>query len=403
MTEQSAFHHIVRLLQQTIGLAPNCLSDRALIQVIRQRQATCGLPDLVAYWLYLCSSTPELTHLIEAIVVSETWFFRDYQPFVYLSDFIQQEWLLRHPHRRLRVLSLPCATGEEPYSIAITLLESGLPPSRWQIDAIDISQVALEKAKRSIYPQHSFREKRFTQRDRYFQPTAAGYQLSSEIRSQVNFKQANLLEPQTLTTFSHYDVIFCRNLLIYLDQSARTQAIGTLSQLLTEIGLLFVGHSELSLLTASEFMRVRQPFTFAVRKTQSSPKTLHQPEAKRSALLPTPRAVPPAIAPPSPPTVPTITALEQAKTLADQGQLQAAITLCQTHLNTAPTDAAALVLLGTLQQAIGQDQVSERSFQQALYLDPHQEEALLHLIFLKEKWKEQAQAEILRQRLQRLN
>jgi chemotaxis protein methyltransferase WspC len=400
MTDQHAFHHIVRLLQQTIGLAPNCLSDRALMQVIRQRQVTSGLPDLATYWLHLCSSAPELTHLIEAIVVSETWFFRDYQPFVYLTQFIQQDWLPQHPYRRLHALSLPCATGEEPYSIAITLLEAGLPPSRWQIDAIDISQAALERAKRAIYPQHSFREKRFTLRDRYFHPTVAGYQLSSEVRALVNFKQANLLELQTFVPGVHYDVIFCRNLLIYLDQAARTHAIATLSQLLTHTGLLFVGHSELSLLTAADFTRVRQPFTFAVRKTQPLP-TRNPPEAKRP--LPKPLAMPKAIATASSRPTSTVTPLEQAKTLADQGHLQAAIERCQTHLKTTPTDATAHVLLGTLQQAIGQDRLAERSFQQALYLEPHQEEALLYLIILKDKLNEPAQAEILRQRLQRLN
>ncbi|MCU0571322.1 MAG: hypothetical protein MUF49_32740 [Oculatellaceae cyanobacterium Prado106] len=418
-----AFHQIVQLLQQTIGLAPHCLSDRALLQAIRQRQISCGTLDLMAYWHYLQTSTAEVTQLVEAIVVSETWFFRDYQPFVYLAQFVQQDWLPQHPYRRLRVLSLPCATGEEPYSIAITLLETGLAPQRFQIDAIDVSQAALDKAKRAIYEQHSFREKRFVERDRYFQVTSSGYQLNSAVQSTVQFRQANLLDAHAFFTASHYDVIFCRNLLIYLDEAARKIAIATLSHLLTEDGILFVGHSELSLLTSLELLRVRHPFTFAVRK-DTSPKitasksilgkpnlskpALPKPDSSQSKPLQPPATVQHTSSPVKPANPPTplssasSSVLEQAQELANQGQLQAAIALCQTYLSATPTDAEAQVLFGTLQQAIGQDREAERSFQQALYLDPYHEEALMHLMLLKEQSGEPLHAEALRQRLQRL-
>jgi chemotaxis protein methyltransferase WspC len=411
MTDSIAFQQIVQILQQAIGLAPNCLSDRALTQVIQQRQVACSLPDFAAYRLHLSGSAIELKQLVEAIVVSETWFFRDYQPFMYLAQFVQ-EWLPHHRYRRLRVLSLPCATGEEPYSIAITLLEAGLPSQRFQIDAVDVSDVALEKAKRAIYEKHSFREKRFVERDRYFQFTSAGYQVKSEIQSTVNFRQANLLDPHAFVTASNYDVIFCRNLLIYLDPTARTNAIATLSQLLTDHGILFVGHSELSLLASPKLTKVRHPFTFAVRKVQVSQANSDQSVAP-SAQSPQPSfSKPPAPSPiapsvprriPSPiPSTLTPSTLQQAKELANKGQLPTAIDLCQSYLAQFPTNSDAHVLLGTIQQAIGQDAAAAHSFQQALYLDPHHEEALMYLLLLKEQAGDQLQAENFRQRLQRL-
>jgi chemotaxis protein methyltransferase WspC len=289
-----------------------------------------------------------------------------------------------------------------------------LPIQRFQIDAVDISLVALEKAKRAIYEKHSFREKRFVERDRYFQFTPAGYQVKSEIQSTVTFRQANLLDPHAFVSVSHYDVIFCRNLLIYLDQTARTSAIATLSQLLTETGILFVGHSELSLLTSPKLKRIRHPFTFAVHKVQSpqtnpdqsitasskSPQPSSFSKPRTSPIAPSvPRPIPASIPSPIPPA-PSI--LQQAKELADKGQLSAAIDLCQSYLAQFPTNSEAHVLLGTLQQAIGQDAAAARSFQQALYLDPHHEEALMHLLLLKEQSGEQLQAENFRQRLQRL-
>jgi chemotaxis protein methyltransferase WspC len=392
--EQTAFHQIIQLLQRTIGLAPNCLSDRALMQVIQQRQTACGLTSLVTYWLHLQGSATELTQLIEAIVVSETWFFRDYQPFVYLTQFALNSFS-QNRSQRLRILSLPCATGEEPYSIAIALLEAGIPAQRFQIDAIDISQIALEKARQAIYDQNSFREKRFTERDRYFSRTPSGrYQLHSLIQFHVKFRQTNLLDPNAFVSSSIYDVIFCRNLLIYLDLAARNQAIATLKQLLTPTGILFVGHSELNLLTAPHWKRVRSPFTFAVHRTPPPTVSSSSPVSSL-APKPTPK---PTISP----NVPPDSSLTQARQSADQGQLHSAIAQCQSYLTQFPTDPEAYVLLGTIQQAIGQDTEADRSFQHALYLDPNHEDALIHLALLKEQTGDRAAAATLRQRLQRL-
>src|SRR6476646_1464122 len=148
---------IENLLKQKIGLNAAAIGSNTIARSVRHRMAHCSLEDPVAYLSQLQTSTAELDALIETIVVPETWFFRDREPFVLLAHYVVSEWLPAHPHQILRILSAPCSTGEEPYSIAIALLEAGLSASQFRIDAIDISQTALQKAQQAVYDEYSFR------------------------------------------------------------------------------------------------------------------------------------------------------------------------------------------------------------------------------------------------------
>ena len=436
---------IENLLRQKIGLNAAAIGSNTIARAVRHRMSKCSLDDIAAYLTQLQTSAAELKALIEAIVVPETWFFRDREPFVLLAHYVMSEWLPAHPNPVLRVLSAPCSTGEEPYSIAIALLEAGLKESQFQIDAVDISHKALAKARQAVYDDYSFRgksaigpqletqgsEKNSFLKTRYFQRVAEGYQLNESVRRTVNFIQENVLEPQLLINQPRYDVIFCRNLLIYLDQTARRQTVRRLDYLLVKHGLFFVGHSEMGQLPPTHFSPVRHALAFAFRKVDAATTTPVQPSTawgqhrKRSAVQSLTKSTvlgtqsveakpakinsasaewqSAAISPQVAAEAPTKTlSLSTAQGLADKGQLTEAVVACETFLNHDPRCAEAYCLLGQLYQATEQEAQAEQCFRKAVYLQPQHEEALLHLVLLKEQSGDVATASVLRQRLQRI-
>ncbi len=388
---------IEAMLRQKIGLDANSIGSRTIARAVEQRRVACGLSDLLAYFHYLQTSAKELEELIETVVVPETWFFRDKEPFVYLSQYVTSEWLKAN-FSILRVLSIPCSTGEEPYSIAMTLLDSGLNPTQFCIDAVDISKRALLKAKQAIYSKRAFRgDDRTSEKQRYFDLVADSYQVRPFVRNTVKFIRGNLLKPGFLAE-GKYQIIFCRNVLIYLDRDAREQAIQALDRALAPRGILFVGAAETAQIPTTNYTPIRHPFAFAYRKEDRVPDI--KPQISSRATFNPPNSQPLAQAPP------TIRAgysqLEIAKQLADRGQLSEAAKLCQLYLSANRTNAEAYILLGEIYQGLDQIEQAQQSFSKAIYLNPHAINALIGLALLKEQRGDFLGAEILRQRVQRL-
>ena len=203
-----------------------------------------GVVDMAAYACWVRQSEPELQALIEEVVVAESWFFRDERPFQRFCEYVRARWLGDALRPTLRVLSLPCAGGEEPYSIAMTLSDLGLPVRRFQIDAVDISARRLAIARLGVYSANAFRSGDLSFRTRYFRESSKGYELDTSIRSTVCFVQASVLDPLLLEGAPPYDVVFCRNLLIYLDAPARLSVLKAIERLLKADGLLFIGHAD---------------------------------------------------------------------------------------------------------------------------------------------------------------
>lgn len=385
---------IETLLRQKIGLDASSIGSNTIARVIDRRRLSCGLPDRAAYLTHLQSSPQELENLIEAVVVPETWFFRDREPFVYLRQFVI-EWRSAHPAGVFRVLSAPCSTGEEPYSIAMTLLKLGLTPAQFKIDAVDISQRALLKAKRGIYGKQSFRGGGVVDQSRYFEPVENGHEIRPFVGNTVNFMQGNLLNPGFLSRET-YHAIFCRNLLIYLDRASRNQVIEQLDRHLAPSGLLFLGASETAQILAKHFTPIRHPFAFGYCKEN------HPDDRQNDRPLTT--IVPSAIKVPVPKAVYSepIPKLEMAQQLADRGQLREAIAVCKSYLTIHSTDDQAYLLLGEIHQGLDQSEQAEQAFQKAIYLNPKAYEAMTHLALLKEQRGDQAGATLLKQRIQRL-
>lgn len=399
---------IATLLSQTIGLDPEVISSSRIARAAETRRVGCQLPDLENYWARLQTSPSELEQLIELLIVPETWFFRDDKPFDCLKTYVTSEWL-RSPNRsKLQLLSVPSSTGEEPYSMAISLLEAGLQPQQFAIEAIDISHQSLAKARRGVYTKNSFRGDAWRNRERYFQQTAEGYELCQSVRQLVDFQQGNVMTALGRMQ-KQYNIIFCRNLLIYLRSAACAQVLAAIDRLLLPGGLLFVGGSETGKIVSEQYVSIRQPFTFAYRKSAPN---LDRP---RHAQLVTPvkqslavkNSDPPDLqaanspASSNPQSIPELD-LQTVRQLADRGRIAEAIELCHTYLGDRPTSAVAYILLGELYQANQQHVQAEQSFQRAIYLEPNSYTALVHLALLKENQGDPVGAKIVQQRIGRL-
>ncbi len=393
---------ITTLLSQTIGLDPDVVSPSQIARAVETRRVSCNLPDIDRYWARLQTSAIELEELIELIIVPETWFFRDRKPFDYLKTYVNKEWRLKPNRNTLQILSVPSSTGEEPYSIAISLLEAGLQPKQFNIDAIDISQRSLTKARRGIYSKNSFRGEAWQGRSHYFQKNDLGYELSQSIRDLVNFQQGNVMNSLT-TNQKQYDIIFCRNLLIYLKTEVCTQVLAALDRLLVAGGLLFVGGSETGKIVPDQYTSIRHPFTFAYRKSEISPAPKISPEISPEIFPDMQQIRKSPLSVISSAQSSSSLDLRSVRKLADAGLLADATTMCKSYLEDYPTSADAYVLLGELYQADHQNpeatQQAAQSFQRAIYLEPNSYDALIHLALLKESQGDISGANIIRQRI----
>ncbi|MGU7783037.1 CheR family methyltransferase [Burkholderia sp. PU8-34] len=277
----SRFHTWV--LRET-GIDPDSLGSDFLMRAVAERihatQATDGArvpsaarppvsPEaLDAYWQRLNASSDERRALIELIVVPETWFFRDREAFVTLAR-LALERLAAHPTRVVRVLSAPCSTGEEPFSAAMALLDAGLDPARFSIDALDLSDNALEHARRGRYGRNAFRGSAMEFRARHFVPVADGWLLDERVRACVQFRQANLIEPLG-DGGARYDFVFCRNVLIYFERDAQDRVIRSLAHRLADDGMLFVGPAETGVAMRHGLRSARIPLAFAFQRPRAA-------------------------------------------------------------------------------------------------------------------------------------
>ncbi|HEY8961745.1 MAG TPA: protein-glutamate O-methyltransferase CheR, partial [Luteolibacter sp.] len=353
------------LLKKAIGLDSESVGTAAIERAVQQRLTATGIRNPADYLEKVQSSATELQELIEGVVVSETWFFRDPEAFAVVAENVLQQWLpKRGEGDLLRILSIPCATGEEPYTIAMALDGVGLPTDEYHIDAVDVSEHALARARKAIYGRNSFRGRNLEFRDVYFDAHPHGYQLKERIRRRVLFQRENLFGPDFFPGSNLFHFIFCRNLLIYFDQEAQARAIRTLKRLLTPDGLLFVGPAEAALLLNHEMASIKRPLAFGFRKCASAPRNI--PSVAKQVVRkqkPSLTALPPKAPSPKfhaksqrvslshpPANSPGRTAadLSRVRELADKGQLAEAAKLCQRWIEDNPPSAEAFHLLGVI-------------------------------------------------------
>ncbi|HEU5081174.1 MAG TPA: protein-glutamate O-methyltransferase CheR [Opitutaceae bacterium] len=196
--------------------------------------------------------TEELSHLIDAISTNYTFFFREIEHFDFLTRVIIPEMTerrVREKWQSFNVWSAACASGEEPYSIAISLAETfgSAPKWPWRIEATDISHKILQRARVGVYREEAVSKVPKPALRAHFQkgfgPQDGNYRVKQHIQNGVTFRQLNLLEGAPPFT-EPFHLIFCRNVMIYFDRKTQEELIARLVQRLVPGGYLFVGHSE---------------------------------------------------------------------------------------------------------------------------------------------------------------
>ncbi len=397
------FTALEQILQEAMGLDATTIGSASIERAIRERMRATDLKSCEGYIQFVTESSAELQELIETVVVPETWFYRDAGAFTALDQMVRGT----NPPRPLRLLCVPCSSGEEPYSAAISLLQAGLV--NFEIDAIDISHRALALARHAVYGRNSFRGTKMEFLQQYFEKTAHGHALVEQIKTRVNFEQGNLLDDNFGEKRAKYDFIFCRNLLIYFDIPTRERAFRTLAGLLANDGVLFVGPSESGVATNHGFVSTKVPLSFAFRKASSMPVKaaekpavkIHLPPPDTSFLRP---PVPPAKPQPAPvaPKPEKIISLEQAREFADAGKFAEATQICLDHLEENGPSSEVYYLLGLVHDASNHRDKARDFYRKAIYLQPDHYEALVQLSALTQSMGDSTGALVLQARAARV-
>jgi chemotaxis protein methyltransferase CheR len=202
----------------------------------------------------------EMQRLVNAMTVNETYFFReDYQFDALVSGILPELSEKKRSDGTIRIWSLPCSTGEEPYSIAIYILEGWNRADDFNIEilASDIDSRALCEARNGVYGERALSRVPQKIRAKYFSVVAEGFQIAEALRESIDFSTVNIVDAAQIRNYYNIDVIFCRNLLIYFDDLARRQAMETLYECLAPGGFICLGHSE-SMSRMSSLFRPRK-------------------------------------------------------------------------------------------------------------------------------------------------
>lgn len=217
---------------------------------IQERMASCGSTSFRQYFDMVCfqANGSELQALVNRMTVNETYFYREEYQLKCLVNSIMPEVVKRvKPGETLKIWSMPCSTGEEPYSIAFYLLENWNRVDEFDIEIVasDIDTEVIKKAKLGIYADRSLQYVPDRTIEKYINCLEPGkFQVVDELRRSIKFSQANLMQAIDDNAFRGFHVIFCRNLLIYFDDLSRREAAESIFAALAPGGFVCLGHSE---------------------------------------------------------------------------------------------------------------------------------------------------------------
>lgn len=262
-------HQILALVHTQTGLVFRPQDFGRVRQAAMQRARETGSGDLRHYCRLLRDDEGELRLLAQRLTIQETSFFRHRQQFDALRQIVLPELIAaRATSRSLRLWSAGCSIGAEPYSLAMCVREVlGSALLHWDvlIWATDLDPRALHVARRAVYSGTQMRGLSEEQRKRYVVPEHDGLRLSDELRQMVTFASLNLNAPDDWGTLAPFDVIFCRNVIIYFDESTNRILVERFRRVLAQDGYLFLGHSETLWELSKQFTPVQFTQAFAYR------------------------------------------------------------------------------------------------------------------------------------------
>ncbi|WML31570.1 protein-glutamate O-methyltransferase CheR [Neobacillus sp. OS1-32] len=269
---------LVRLSQMIYDYCGLNYKDRlpSLKEKISKRVSELGL-TYDNYCLYIHRNPTEWDVVVEILTINETYFYREENQLVECCTTILPELKKIIRNRPLRIWSAACSTGEEPYTLAMLIYETGLfPPGTIEIIGTDINKKVIQKAEQGWYPLTSFAFRRIPENllKKYFDIENGGYQVKSFIKKMVRFQELNLLNDNKMGQLGEVDIIFCRNVLIYFDQETIKKVIRGLHRNLAKGGYLFLGHAESITDLNLGFQKVDAARTFYYRKEPDQDETV---------------------------------------------------------------------------------------------------------------------------------
>ncbi|GFO63136.1 protein-glutamate O-methyltransferase CheR [Geomonas paludis] len=260
LTEEE-FRLIRDLIYNHCGLFFDDDSKYLLDRRLGQRVAHHNLSGFREYYQFLKYDRrrdQEIADIMDLLTTNETYFFREaFQLRAFTDEIVPEVMKLKQRERTLRIWSAGCSTGEEPYTIAMLLLEMGCLHG-WRVEIVgsDISQRVVQHARKGIYTKASFRATEERYLKRFFTETDEGYRICDEVRELVTISQMNLFDANRLALLGKMDVIFCRNVIIYFDQTSKKRVVESFYNTLRGGGYLLLGHSE-SLMNLSTAFALR--------------------------------------------------------------------------------------------------------------------------------------------------
>jgi chemotaxis protein methyltransferase CheR len=231
------------LVEERTGLHHGVADHASFVDKVAERARTAGYDSLLDYYYFLRydpDAETELRHLVDALVVNETYFFREPAPLAFVVDRLVERVAAGH---RPRVWSAACATGEEPLTLAMMLYARGVL-GRVELIASDISYRALARARTGVYPRRSLRGPLPPAGQPWLRVEGDSVQVAPGLLAAVHWRRLNLLDDDAVTAIGPCDVILCRNVLIYFSDETVTRVVGRLVDRLIPGGTLLVGVSE---------------------------------------------------------------------------------------------------------------------------------------------------------------
>lgn len=412
------FDLIRQQLSTTYGWQFQSLTDRilrsALEQIMMEQKVSAD------YIIENLSTNAVIREkLLDKLVIPETYFFRYPESFSYLTT-VAKEWLKNSKSHKLRIASIPCATGEEPYSVAMSLLGAGLSNNQFQIDALDISLPLIEKAKQGIYSAKNLARHSQVSERAYFDKHPLGVQIKSDVQQQVNFIHGNITDMPSDFFKQQYDVIFCRNLLIYLSTQRRLDLLQQIKRILNPKGVLFVGPVEVNFFRQQGLSSVNEAKVYALtlaadkatdkpaNKSISAVKSVYKitnavktiphltPKASALNLLNAPQRI--VGTTPDSACENTLEPLDTVRILANKGDFEQALKLIIPLVNKSG-GVDAFLMHGEILLALKQFQDAILTFKKVLYLQSKNKQALHYMVLLSQRLGDEDNASRYIQRL----
>jgi chemotaxis protein methyltransferase WspC len=380
-----------RWLEEHALVEPSLLDSSAMDPLVAERLAVFGAGE-AAYVEALARLPDEVELLMAGIAVPETWLFRYRRSFDLLLEFLERR--LAAGDAALRMLSVGCATGQEPYCMAMTALQAGWPPDRVTVEGLDRNREFLATAAAGEYSALSIRGEIPAWAVPLLECRGDTVAIARAVRGLVRFSRADITDPAALRGTGPFQVIFCRNVLIYLNARARSTLLDSVCAELVPDGLLFVGHAEQMIRGSSPLRVVEASHAFALGKQGSGP----VPETPAPAVgrLPT-RSVASSV-PLTPPVarasdaVPAPAArnereesVQTARDLADEGRAAEGEAMVRSVIARRGLSADAVELLAMIRMSVNDTAGAKRLFEQAVYLEPSRSTSLLQLAIISER------------------